>query len=133
MLTLGNWIFIGIVALAGIVTAIHFGFSEGEPALSISTICITLVICLISFFGIRWYNTNTAAGSRAVKDYQSNMQNGIERSLRVIADDGMIVYEREGKFDVEIHDNYIVFDENHIRTFLYRSYTSTLIIEEIGS
>ena len=65
-----------------------------------------------------------------MKDYQSNMTNGIDRHLQIIADDGMVIYEREGKFDLELHDDYVVFDEKGERTIIYRSYTSTMVIEE---
>lgn len=69
--------------------------------------------------------------ARNYKDYQSNIHNGIERTLKIVADDGYVIYEREGKFDIEIHDDYIVFDENGERTIIYRSYTSSLVIEEV--
>ena len=51
--------------------------------------------------------------------------------MQIIADDGKVIYEREGKFDLEIQDHYVIFDENHQRTVIYRSYTTTMVIEEI--
>lgn len=130
-LTLGNWILLGILFVFGTGLAVYC-FCIPEPTWGISSLIVTIVLLLIIAFGLNWYHTNTADGARVMKDYQSNMSNGIERYLAIVADDGMIVYEREGKFDIEIHDNYIVFDENHQRTILYRSYTTTLIIEETG-
>ena len=130
MFTIGNWILFGVVAIiGGIIVAVVYS-DNGWEMPTICTLIIAIVVVLLLIFGVGWYNTHTASGSRALKDYQSNLSNGIERTLKVIADDGYVIYEREGKFDIEVHDDYIVFDENHIRTILYRSLTSTLAIEE---
>ena len=131
-LTLTNWIVLGIFFLVGVVLSIYTFVNDGTKE-GIIVLVITVVLIIALMFGISWYHNNTASGSRAMKDYQSNMNNGIERYLAVIADDGMVIYEREGRFDVEIHDNYIVFDEMGERTILYRSLTSTLLIEETGN
>lgn len=131
-LTFSNWVFVIIVFLAGIGASLYFYFNAVEMHKSIVSLVVTIVLSIALIFGTSWYNKNTASGARNYKDFQSNLHNGIERSLQVVADDGMIIYERHGHFDIEIHDDYIVFDENHERTILYRSYTSTLIIEEVG-
>lgn len=131
-LTLTNWIVIGIFFLVGVALSICTFVNDGTKE-GIIVLVITVLLVIVLMFGISWYHNNTASGSRAMKDYQSNMNNGIERYLAVIADDGMVIYEREGHFDVEIHDNYIVFDEMGERTILYRSLTSTLLIEETGN
>ena len=130
MFTIGNWILFGILLVIGIIVTIVIYSDSGEISYTVISAVVTIVVVALVMFGVSWYNTHTASGARALKDYQSNLSNGIERTLKVIADDGYIIYEREGKFDVEVHDDYIVFDENHIRTILYRSLTSTLTIEE---
>lgn len=129
MFTIGNWILFGILLIVGIVITV-FVYQDYETSTAIVSAIICIVVIALVMGGIGWYNTHTASGSRALKDYKSNLTNGIERTLKVIADDGYVIYEREGKFDIEVHDNYIVFDENHVRTILYRSLTSTLAIEE---
>lgn len=130
MFTIGNWILFGVVAIiGGIIVAVVYS-DNGWEMPTICTLIISIAVVLLLMFGVALYNTHTASGARALKDYQSNISNGLERTLKVIADDGYIIYEREGKFDIEVHDDYIVFDENHIRTILYRSLTSTLAIEE---
>jgi len=131
-LTLTNWIILGIIFLVGVGLSIYAFINDGTKE-CIIILVIAVIVVVILMVGISWYHTNTASGSRAMKDYRSNMNNGIERYLAVIADDGMVIYEREGRFDVEIHDNYIVFDEMGERTILYRSLTSTLLIEETGN
>jgi hypothetical protein len=134
ILTIGQIIFVGFIGLIGLVfigIGIHIVYEEGEWSWLIIAIVITVLVCggLLSY--LIWYNTHTASGARTIKDYESELNLGIERNLKIVADDGMIIYEREGHFDIEIHDNYIVFDENHQRTILYRSLTTTMIIEEL--
>lgn len=130
MFTIGNWILFGILLVIGIVVTVCIYVDSYEIFPTIISSIVTIFVVALVMIGVGWYNTHTASGARALKDYQSNLSNGIERTLKVIADDGYIIYEREGKFDVEVHDDYIVFDENHVRTILYRSLTSTLAIEE---
>ena len=130
MFTIGDWILFGILLVIGIIVTIVIYSDSYEISYTIISAIVTIVVVALVMVGVGWYNTHTASGARALKDYQSNLSNGIERTLKVIADDGYIIYEREGKFDVEVHDDYIVFDENHVRTILYRSLTSTLTIEE---
>lgn len=130
MFTIGDWILFGILLVIGIIVTIVIYSDSYEISYTVISAIVTIVVVALVMVGVGWYNTHTASGARALKDYQSNLSNGIERTLKVIADDGYIIYEREGKFDVEVHDDYIVFDENHIRTILYRSLTSTLTIEE---
>ena len=131
MLTIGNWATIIGILIFGIIIAAGIWWFE-HPTGAIITIIAIIVLCIALIFVFNWYNQNTASGARYYKDCQSNLHNGINRQLKIIADDGMVIYSREGKFDVEIHPEYIVFDENHERTIVYKSYTSTLVIEEIG-
>lgn len=130
MFTIGNWILFGILLIIGLIVTVFIAADSYEILPTVISAIVTIVVVALVMVGVGWYNTHTASGARALKDYQSNLSNGIERTLKVIADDGYIIYEREGKFDVEVHDDYIVFDENHVRTILYRSLTSTLTIEE---
>lgn len=130
MFTIGNWILFGILLVIGLIVTVFIAADSYEILPTVISAIVTIVVVALVMVGVGWYNTHTASGARALKDYQSNLSNGIERTLKVIADDGYIIYEREGKFDVEVHDDYIVFDENHVRTILYRSLTSTLTIEE---
>lgn len=132
LLTVGNWIFVGIILIIGIIIIAYKVYQDEYTITSlIVTIVIILLICGIYIIGMSWWHNNTAIGARAMKDYQSNIDNGINRHFQIIADDGKVIYEREGKFDVEMHDDYVVFDENHQRIVIYRSYTTTIVIEEI--
>ena len=127
-LTIWNWIFIAIIFIVGLVIA-GVALYADELGTALGLGIGTLFLCITLIFGLNWYHTNTAAGARGYKDYESNMNNGIHRSI-TIKENGEIIYEHEGIFDIEIHDDYIVFDENGARYIIYKSYISTIIIEE---
>ena len=127
-LTIGNWIFIAIVFILGLTIAgVALHAEELGTALGLSI--GTLFLCITLGFGLNWYHTNTAVGARGYKDYESNMNNGIHRSITIM-EKGAVIYEHEGTFDIEIHSDYIVFDENGVRYIVYKSYISTIIIKE---
>ena len=129
-MTVGFWVFFGLLALAGIGITIVCFLSDA-PVGGVITLLITVIVLGgLLWFG-SWYYSNTASGARAVKDQQLDWSQGVERIIQVIESDGSVSYEYRGKVDIEMHDNYIVFDENNKRVILYKSYTSTLVITEI--
>ncbi len=129
-MTVGFWVFFGLLALAGIGITIVC-FLGDAPVGGVITLLITVIVLGgLLWFG-SWYYSNTASGARAVKDQQLDWSQGVERIIQVIESDGSVSYEYRGKVDIEMHDNYIVFDENNKRVILYKSYTSTLVITEI--
>jgi len=130
-ITLAQWFCLGFLFVMAIVAAVSIAYENDSIIAGVCAFITGILIIVIIAFSLHFYNTKTATGARNYKDYQSNIHNGIERTLKIVADDGYVIYEREGKFDIEIHDDYIVFDENGERTIIYRSYTSSLVIEEV--
>lgn len=133
MFTIGNYVFLGFLALALIVISIGIGVSTDSIALGISSGVISIAIFIGAIFGINWYNSSTASGIRAYKDYQSNMSNGIEREITITAEDGREIFHYKGKVDVESDhtDNYIKFEsEEGKRYLIYYGITDTIIIKE---
>ena len=133
MFTIGNYVFLGFLALALIFISIEIGVSTDSIALGISSGVISIAIFIGAIFGINWYNSSTASGIRAYKDYQSNMSNGIEREITITAEDGREIFHYKGKVDVESDhtDNYIKFDsEEGKRYLIYYGITDTIIIKE---
>lgn len=133
MFTIGNYVFLGFLALALIVISIGIGVSTDSIALGISSGVISIAIFIGTIFGINWYNSSTASGIRAYKDYQSNMSNGIEREITITAEDGREIFHYKGKVDVESDhtDNYIKFEsEEGKRYLIYYGITDTIIIKE---
>lgn len=133
MFTIGNYVFLGFLALTLIVISIGIGVSTDSIALGISSGIISIAIFIAAFCGISWYNTSTASGIRAYKDYQSNMNNGIEREITITAEDGREIFHYKGKIDVESDhtDNYIKFEsEEGKRYLIYYGITDTIVIKE---
>ena len=131
-LTLGNIIIIGIIGLCGIIfTVCCIVGSETGPA--IASLIITLVVCLGLGLGFSWVHKHTASGIRNYKDYQSELSNGIEREIRITAEDGREIFYYEGKVDIESNhtDNYIKFEsEEGKRYIIYYGIQDTITIIE---
>ena len=68
MFTIGNYVFLGFLALALIFISIGIGVSTDSIALGISSGVISIAIFIGAIFGINWYNSSTASGIRAYKD-----------------------------------------------------------------
>ena len=77
-------------------------------------------ITLASAFTVVWFNHNTASGTRTMKDWQSERQNGIEREIIITAEDGRQIFYYKGKVDAELdhQDNYIKFESEDGRRFI---------------
>ena len=132
-MTIGWWIILGITLLVGLVFGGAFLY-EREVGRGLGTILGTVVISiLIACFGFWWCN-NTADGARALKDQQSNFNNGLNREITVLAADGRVIFQYRGKCDIESDhaDNYILFeDEDGLRRMIYYGITDTVLIMEL--
>lgn len=132
MFTIENWVFFGLLALMGFAIAVCC-FLNDEPVFGLIVLLVTLVIVggIMSF--VAWYNTSTASGIRAVKDYKSNINNGIDREITITAEDGREIFHYEGKVDIESDhtDNYIKFEsEEGKRYIIYYGITDTVLVRE---
>lgn len=133
MLTLGNWLFIGFCLIVGIVISIFIWLANDSIAGAIINFLVALIVCILVGNGLSWYNTNTASGIRAYKDFQSELANGIEREITITAEDGREIFHYEGKVDVESNheDNYIKFEsEEGKRYIIYYGIQDTITIIE---
>ena len=112
MFTLGQWIILGVLLLAGIAAGILLFLSCDSKTVGIVTIIGTVVIVGALAFGMNWYNTSTASGIRELKDFKSELTNGIEREITITAEDGREIFNYQGKVDIESDhtDNYIKFE-----------------------
>lgn len=133
MFTFSNILFFIVVAIVLVCIVVCVGVTTNSaPATVISgIICVALMVGMVA--GVRWYNTSTASGKRAYKDYQSEMNNGIEREITITAEDGREIFHYEGKVDVESDhdDNYIKFEsEEGKRYLIYYGITDTIVIKE---
>ena len=134
MLTLGNWLCIIGCIILGIIITVGIGVEcDNGVAPYLITAMISAIIIILIVIGVKWYNTNTASGVRAVKDFQSEISNGIEREITITAEDGREIFYYEGKVDIESDhdDNYIKFEsEEGKRYIIYYGIQDTITIIE---
>lgn len=131
MFTLWQWIILGALFLIGVCIGILVAYEY--KAAGIVTIIGTVVIVGALAFGINWYNTSTASGIRGMKDFKSELTNGIEREITITAEDGREIFHYQGKVDVESDhtDNYIKFEsEEGKRYLIYYGIQDTITIIE---
>ena len=129
-MTVGMWVLFGIVVVIGLVITIVCWAEE-----SITGVIITLLITAIVAGGIcwggHWYCGSTADGIRAMKDQQSNFDNGLNREIVITAEDGREIFYYKGKCDIEHNDGYILFETTEgKRMMIYYGVTDTIIISE---
>lgn len=138
--TIGNWVVFGFVFLflaAGVTKIWAYckdSYSYVGPIIA-TIIAICIMVGVVYFVG--WYNKNTASGQRNVKDFQSNIQGGLEREITITAEDGREIFRYEGKVDIETkHEgnaNYILFEsEEGLRYIIYYGVQDTVLIIEKG-
>lgn len=135
LLTLGNWIFIVVLVFVAIGFSLFIGFDEDDAKVGIICGLVCLIVILAIAVGISWYHKNTASGERSYKDFQSNMNKGLNREITITAEDGREIFHYEGKIDVETkHEgnaNYILFEsEEGQRYIIYYGITDTVLIIE---
>ncbi len=138
MFTLIDYIVIGLLGILGIFPIIGAYLKDRDDCskyyitTGIASI-ITIIILVGTVLGISWYNTSTANGIRKVKDFQSNINNGIEREILITSEDGREIFYYEGKIDIESNhtDNYIKFEsEEGKRYIIYYGIQDTILIKE---
>lgn len=129
-MTVGMWVLFGMVVVIGLVIAVVCWIGD-SPTGTIITFLITALIAGIICWGGHWYCGSTADGIRAMKDQQSNFDNGLNREITITAEDGREIFSYKGKCDIEHNDGYILFEtEDHKRMMIYYGVTDTIIIKE---
>ena len=133
MFTLGNWVFFIFLLFLGIIVSIFVGAGFEKVSSGVISGLISVILIGTIMATVGWYNTNTASGQRAVKDFKSNINNGIDREITITAEDGREIFHYEGKVDIESNhtDNYIKFDsEEGKRYIIYYGIQDTITIIE---
>lgn len=120
-----------VVGLITVVALIWMG-TESVSKTVVSAIT-ALIVSIALFIGMRWYYSSTAPGSRAMKDQQSNLGNGLERAVTVYNINGEEVWNYTGKIDLTYdEDGSIYFDDAQTgkRTIIYNPAGITIIEEK---
>lgn len=130
-MTVGAIVLLVFLGLIGLIPVIYFFYEWGLKA-GIIALLVCLLILFGIFFAFKWYYNSTASGMRAMKDQQSNFNQGLNREITITAEDGREIYHYKGKCDIETQDRYILFEgEDGLRRTIYWGITDTIIIEEL--
>lgn len=129
-MTIGAVALLAILAVVGLF--VSFMCFTDEPKVGVIVLLIVLLVWGGAFFSLKWYYGSTASGARALKDQQSNLNQGLNREITITAEDGREIYHYKGKCDIETQDRYILFEgEDGLRRTIYWGITDTIIIEEL--
>lgn len=120
-------IMVGIMLL---VIGIAIFLSVDKTITKITSIVITTILTIGLVIGTIWYYTSTESGKRAWKDFQSNVDNGIERIVIIYDINGNEIKRYEGKFDVSYDSNRIKFDDENGKRHVVYYTTGTVVIDE---
>lgn len=131
-MTIGLWVATIVVGIIGIIFSLVVWVADDNPGGGMLGILITAFIVLLIIGCGFWYCNNTAGGARAMKDQQSELNNGLMREITITAEDGREIFHYVGKCDIETNGNYILFeDENGMRQMIYWGITDTIIVSEL--
>ena len=126
-------IILGAICIIGGMVLAVISAKEQETGFALGSLLLGLILGGLLIGGAIFY-LNTESGKRAIKDMESEMNNGINRTVSVYDVNGELIKEYRGKFDVDTGScetaPYIVFDdENGKRHIIYYT-TGTITIDE---
>ena len=133
MFTIAQWVILVFLLLIGIGISVVFLADKDTRIAGLAIVFSTVVVTVLLAIFLNWYNTSTASGIRGMKDFRSNLSNGIEREITITTEDGREVFHYQGKIDVESDhtDNYIKFEsEDGKRYIIYYGIQDTVKIIE---
>ena len=130
-MTIGAVVLLVILAVVGVFVSVMF--LADDPKSGVIALLICLLVWVGAFVAFKWYYNSTASGMRALKDQESNFNQGLNREITITAEDGREIYHYKGKCDIETQDRYILFEgEDGLRRTIYWGITDTIIIEELS-
>ena len=133
MFTIAQWVVLVFLTLIGAGISLVFLVDKDTRIAGLVIVFSTVVVTVLLAIFLNWYNTSTASGIRGMKDFRSNLSNGIEREITITTEDGREVFHYQGKIDVESDhtDNYIKFEsEDGKRYIIYYGIQDTVKIIE---
>ena len=135
-MTIGGMIAYAFLVLlfigAGIGIGVFVDYSSGRRGIALITgIAVTVILSSITLMLMLWYYNSTARGQRAIKTQESNLNNGISRTVEVYDATGNLIKTYDGKFDIDYDDDRIIFDDEHGKRHVIYYPTGTVIIDEV--
>lgn len=109
-MTIGGWIFFGILAVVILGISIGVSCDLNSAASKALAIFVGMVLVAAIGAGMHWYYNGTARGQRALKSQESNLDGGLSRTVTVYSYSGDEIASWSGKFDVTENDQETYFD-----------------------
>lgn len=131
-MTISAYIILAVVVVSLIIVVALIWMGTENVSKTVVSAIIALIVSIVFFCGMRWYYSSTAGGLRAMKDQQGNLENGLERTVKVYNIDGKEIWNYTGKMDLAYDgDGSIYFDDAQTgkRTIIYNP-TGITIVEE---
>lgn len=134
-MTIAGWILFIILAVVVaavvlfLVVGIYEQFNFQFNGLLVGAIWIIVSAALIIglYAGFNWYFTNTASGRRAMVNQQSEINNGLERTINIYTADGDLLATYTGKIDIESKEGgYLLFDFEGKRYTYYNCFIESI-------
>lgn len=89
------------------------------------------VLMMVALLALCLVLCSCSTCDRACKDYQSDVDGGLYRTVKVYDIDGDLLAEYTGKFDIETdHSTYILWDDEMGKRHIIYFTTATIIIDE---
>ena len=131
-MTIGAWVVLVVlnVVCIAIPIAVLVSASESKETITIG-VCVDILICFLCSALFVWYRSTSEGGKRSLKDQESNLSGGIERTVSVYDINGVLIKQYDGKFDIETdRNNYILFDDETGKRHVIYYTTGTVIVDE---
>lgn len=126
-MTLSGWLGYILCAVVVIAVCSSIGWATEKKTIGIVIgIGLSIIILLCFLF---YYNC-TAAGKRAYKTQESNLSNGIKRTVTVYDMEGDIIKTYSGKFDITYDNDRILFDDENGKRHIIYYPTGTVTVDE---
>lgn len=120
-MTIGMWVVVGIIALCGFGLSaflIWYAADDGNAIFAIfGVVCIVLTLAICGVF--MWWCTNSESGKRALKEQQSDLNGGLERTVTLYSYNGDEIESWTGKFDVSSSETETYFDIDGKRVIIH--------------
>lgn len=126
-MTVGGWILFAIVSFLILSIGVAIFSELDEWWIRVIVVLIAAVLIAGLYFGMTWWYTNTASGSRALIDEQSNLSNGMERTITVYTADGQVIARYSGRIDLAANSGgYVKFDFEGKRYIYYNCFVESI-------
>lgn len=120
-MTIGMWVIVAIIFVIGLLFSIFLLWSavdDGNPILVlIGSLC--LIITIAASGGIIWFASTSESGKRALKEQQSDLNGGLQRTVTLYSYDGEEIKSWTGKFDVSSSETETYFDIDGKRVIIH--------------